>query len=232
MPRSLARSRLRACAVPCVVLLVSAIAAAPAAAQSVYAGVGTTGLSLGFGHTYSEQLGARAEASLVPTLSRSFVQDGIDYSGEVKSARFAALVDWHPLSGGFRLTAGLSGGKASGEFAGAPSTGSTITIGTSTVSVGPADRYDSKIEFPSAMPYLGLGWGHTPARGWGMHADAGLLIGTPTVTGSLSPSLSAKIALTGRDPQAELERELQTVRDTTGKVVGLPVLSVGVSYRW
>ena len=227
-------SRTRTCShLPaCAALVVSALAAAPAAAQSVYAGVGTTGLSLGFGHTYSEQLGARAEASLVPTLSRSFVQDGIDYSGEVKSARFAALVDWHPLSGGFRLTAGLSGGKTSGDFAGAPSTGSTITIGTSTVPVGPADRYDSKIAVPSAMPYVGLGWGHSPAKGWGMHADAGLLIGTPTVTGSLSPSLSAKIAQSGGDPQAELERELQTVRDTTGKVVGLPVLSVGVSYRW
>ncbi|MCX7230155.1 MAG: hypothetical protein NTW15_14365 [Burkholderiales bacterium] len=228
MSRARTRSRLPACAA----FLVTALAAAPAAAQSVYAGVGTTGLSLGFGHTYSAQLGARAEASLVPTLSRSFTQDGIDYSGEVKSTRFAALFDWHPLSGVFRLTAGLSAGKTAGDFAGAPSTGSTITIGSSTVSVGPADRYDSRIEFPSAMPYLGLGWGHTPARGWGMHADVGLLIGTPKVTGSLSPSLSAKIALTGRDPQAELERELQTVRETTDKIVGLPVLSVGVSYRW
>jgi hypothetical protein len=228
MSRACPRSRLPACAA----LLVSVLAAAPAAAQSVYAGVGTTGLALGFGLTYGEQLGARAEASLVPTLSRSFTQDGIDYSGEVKSTRFAALIDWHPLSGGFRITAGLSGGKTSGDFAGAPLIGSTITIGTATVPVGPADRYDSKIAFPSAMPYVGLGWGHTPARGWGIHADAGLLIGTPTVTGSLSPSLSAKIAQTGRDPQAELERELQTVRDTTGKVVGLPVLSVGVSYRW
>lgn len=222
------RSRLPVCAA----LLMSAIAAAPAAAQSVYAGVGTTGLSLGFGHTYSERLGARAEVSLVPTISRSFTQDATDYSGEARSSRFAALVDWHPLGGGFRLTAGLSGGKSSGDFSGAPSTGSTITIGNSTVSVGPADRYDTKIEFPSAMPYLGLGWGHTPAKGWGIHADAGLLIGAPTVTGSLSPSLSAKIALTGRDPQAELERELQKVRDTTGKVLGLPLLSVGVSYRW
>ena len=214
------------------VLAASTLAAAPVAAQSLYAGVGTTGLSLGVAHAYSERLGARAEVSLVSTISRTFTQDGIDYSGEVRSTRFAALADWHPLGGGFRLTAGLSGGKSSGDFAGAPSTGSTITIGTATVSVGPADRYDTRVEFPSAMPYVGLGWGHTPARGWGLHADAGLLIGTPTVTGSLSPSLSAKIALTGRDPQAELERELQTVRDTTGKVVGLPVLSVGVSYRW
>ncbi|RPH46370.1 MAG: hypothetical protein EHM87_02650 [Burkholderiales bacterium] len=213
-------------------LVAAAFAAAPVAAQSIYAGLGTTGATLGYAHAYSPQLGARAEVSLVPTLSRSFEQDGIDYSGEIKSTRFAALADWHPFSGVFRLSAGLSGGKTSGSFAGAPSTGTSITIGGTTVGVGPADRYDSTIEFPSAMPYLGLGWGHTPAKGWGAQADVGLLIGTPKVTGSLSPSLSAKIAATGGDPQAELERELQTVRDTTAKVVGLPVLSVGVSYRW
>ena len=224
------RSRL---SVPAVFALVaSAFAAAPAAAQSIYGGIGTIGLTLGYAHAYSDRLGARAEFSLVPTVSRSFEQDGIDYSGEAKSSRFAALADWHPFSGVFRLTAGLSGGKTSGDFAGAPSTGTTITIGDSTVSVGPADRYDTRIEFPSAMPYVGLGWGHSPSKGWGMHADAGLLIGTPKVTGSLSPSLSAKIAATGRDPQAELDRELQTVRDTTAKVVGLPVLSLGLSYRW
>ena len=215
-----------------LVLVGTAFAASPVAAQSVYAGVGTTGLSLGVGYAYSAWLGARAEGSLVPTVSRSFQQDGIDYSGEARSTRFAALLDWHPMGGVFRITAGLSGGASQGNFAGAPVSGSSITIGTTTVPLGPADRYESRIEFPSAMPYLGLGWGHTPAKGWGMHADAGLLIGTPTVTGSLSPSLSAKIAAIGRDPQAELDRELQTVRDTTAKVVGLPVLSVGVSYRW
>ena len=62
----------------------------------------------------------------MPTLSRSFTQDGIDYTGDVKSTRFAALLDWHPLSGGVRLTAGLSGGKTSGDFAGTPLHGGRV----------------------------------------------------------------------------------------------------------
>jgi hypothetical protein len=52
------------------------------------------------------------------------------------------------------------------------------------------------------------------------------------VSGSLSPSLRAKIALSGRDPDAELERELDTIRETAGELSLIPVLSIGLSYRW
>lgn len=206
--------------------------AAPAAAQSVYAGVGTTGLTLGYAHTYSAMLGARAEATALPSMSRTYTQDGIDYGGDVRSRRVAALFDWHPLSGSFRLSAGLSAGRSTGEFFGAPATGGSITIGSTTVSYGPGDRYDVKAEYPTTMPYVGLGFGHTPSRGWGFHADLGVLLGKATVTGALSPSLAAKIAATGGNPQAELDAQLAKVRETTDKMIGLPVVSLGVSYRW
>ena len=224
-------NRLRTLVVPAVAVA-SAALAAPASAQSVYAGIGTTGFTLGYAHTYSAALGARAEVSMTPSLSRTYTQDGIDYGGDIRNRRAAALFDWHPMAGVFRLTAGLSAGSTSGDFYGAPSTGGTITIGSSTVTYGPADRYDVKAEFPSAMPYVGLGFGHTPASGWGFHADVGLLVGKAKITGALSPSLAAKIAATGRDPQAELEAELATVRDKTDSMIGVPVLSLGVSYRW
>jgi hypothetical protein len=206
--------------------------AAPVAAQSVYAGVGTTGLTLGVAHAYSDVLGARVEVSALPSVSRTDAQDGIDYGGDVRSRRVAALFDWHPASGLFRVTAGLSAGRTSGDFYGAPATGGSIVIGASSVSFGPDDRYEVKAEFPATMPYLGLGIGHTPASGWGFHADAGLLVGKAKITGALSPSLAAKIAATGRDPQAELQAELATVRDRTDAMIGVPVLSLGVSYRW
>lgn len=219
-----------AAVLPALVLL--AATASSATAQSVYAGLGTTGATIGYAHSYGPSLGARIEGSYVPSMSRTYTEDGIDYSGDLRSRRVAALVDWRPFGGGFRLSAGLSGGSTSGSFSGAPATGTSITIGDATVPVGPADRYDMKAEFPSAMPYLGIGWGHSPARGWGLHADVGLLIGTPRISGSLSPSLQAKIAAAGLDPQAELDRELATVRDAADAVIGIPVLSLGVSYRW
>lgn len=215
-----------------VALAATAGLASPAAAQSLYAGLGTTGLFAGYGHRYGDSLGARAEVSWLPSVGRSFSEDGIDYTGDAKSLRLAALGDWHPLRGAFRLSVGLSGGRSSGTFTGAPSSGSSISIGGATVPVGPADRYDVKAEFPSVMPYVGIGWGHAITKGWGLSADVGVLVGSPKVTGTLSPSLRAKIAATGRDPDAELERELQTVRDTAAKIDVVPVLSLGLSYRW
>ncbi len=213
-------------------LAATACLTSPVAAQSLYGGVGMAGLFAGYGHRYGDTLGARAEVSWLPSVSRTFSEDGIDYSGDVKSQRLAALGDWHPFRGTFRLSVGLSGGRSSGSFSGAPSSGSTVTIGGATVPVGPADRYDVKAELPSVMPYVGLGWGHAITKGWGLTADVGVLVGSPKVTGTLSPSLRAKISATGRDPDAELERELQTVRDTAAKIDVLPVLSLGLSYRW
>jgi hypothetical protein len=211
---------------------VLSLAGASAHAQSVYAGIGSTGVTVGYAHSYSERFGARAELSALLSIERTFVENGIDYTGSLGGVRGAALFDWHPLRGGLRLTAGVSANNVSGDFSGAPSSGSTVTIGGTTVPVGPADRYTVRAELPSVMPYVGVGWGHAPERGWGFHADVGVLVGNADVSGTLSPSLRAKIALTGADPDAELERELQSVRDAVAKVNVIPVLSLGVSYRW
>ncbi|MFZ4757901.1 MAG: hypothetical protein ACOYLX_06980 [Burkholderiaceae bacterium] len=216
-----------------IALVVGALAVPmPATAQAVYVAPSTTGLSLGYAHRYSDLFASRIELSWLPKVDRNFDEDGIAYTGDAKSLRGTALFDWHPLAGGFRLTAGLSLVNAQGTFSGAPISGSTITIGSATVTVGPADRYDVTAELPSAMPYLGLGWGGTQSRGWGLHADLGVLIGSATIGGTLSPSLRAKIALTGRDPDAELARELQTIQDGAAKINVVPVISVGASYRW
>ena len=90
------------------------------------------------------------------------------------------------------------------------------------------------VGLPRTMPYLGMGWGQSFARGWTVHADLGALLGKAKVTGSLTPSLRAKIAAAGPgiDPDAELDRELQQVRDGVDKASFYPVLQLGVSYRW
>jgi len=216
-----------------LVSLAAACFASPALAQtSLYGGVGITGVVLGVGHSLGDAFGVRGELSGWPPLSRSFAEDGIEYRGELKLRRATALADWRPFGGTFRLSAGLSAVNGSGDFTGNPQSAGSITIGQATVAVGPEDRYSARIELPSAMPYVGLGWGHSPARGLGFFADLGVLVGEPKVSGALSSSLRAKIATTGRDPDVELQRELQSVRDGVANVFGLPVVNVGLTYRW
>ena len=95
-----------------------------------------------------------------------------------------------------------------------------------------ADGLTARVELPRTMPYIGLGWGQSFARGWTVHADLGALLGKAKVTGSLTQSLRDKISLAGFNPDTELDRELQQVRDGVDKASFYPVLQLGVSYRW
>jgi hypothetical protein len=203
-----------------------------ARAQSVYAGVGSTGLNVGAGWVPNEVFGARIEVGWLPRYDRSFSEDGIDYFGTVRGVRGALLFDWHVARGGFRVTAGVSGNDYRGQFTGVPALGRTLSVGGAEVTLGPADQYAVQIKLPALMGYWGIGWGHTRARGWGVHADLGVLVGSPRVRGSLTPQLADQIAQLGLDPQAELNRELRTVRDAVDRIAVYPILAVGVSYRW
>lgn len=212
--------------------LLLAGAASAAAAQALYLNGGTQGVTLGVANTLSERWALRGEFSGLPRTSYSFDDGGIDYRGRVRVARAAGLADWHPGGGTFRLVGGLSAGRSTGDFSGSASSTGLLTVGDVTVLVSPADAYTVSVKFPAVMPYFGVGWGHLPVRGWGFVADVGLLFGKPRVSGSLSPSLAAKIAATGRNPDVELDRELDAVRDGVGGTYAFPAASLGVSYRW
>ena len=221
-------------------VVATAVAAATAAAQSVpsgqsvLAGIASGAPAAGSTHVLSDSLSARVDAAWLPRANRALPEDGSDATGETRSARAALLGDWYPFRGLFRATAGLSFGSTRGEVAAAPGSGSRWTVAGASpnTSTDQSGAFTTRVEVPSTMPYLGLGWGHAPARGWGLRADAGMLIGTGKVTGDLPASVRAKVALAGMYPQVELERELQTLTDGAVKISVVPVMSLGMSYRW
>lgn len=90
------------------------------------------------------------------------------------------------------------------------------------------DRFNARIKFPSATPYVGIGWGHHAAGpGWGFVFDLGGSIGRAKVEGSVSgPNLSGNVS------QADIDAELAQLRDGVGKVRFVPQVSIGASYRF
>lgn len=89
------------------------------------------------------------------------------------------------------------------------------------------DRFDVKIKFPSATPYVGLGYGHHAVKGLGFHADFGVSIGRTKLTATATgPTLSTAVS------QADIDAELAELRDGVGKVRVLPQLSIGLNYRF
>lgn len=206
-----------------------------AAGGGLYAGMGTTGLVVGYGQTYSPVFGSRLEAAGWSNINRNLTEGGIDYRGSLRMRRAGAALDWHPFANGFRLSAGLSWVDTQVNLNANALPGTLIAVGNApAVPLDAADGLTARVELPRTMPYLGLGWGQGFARGWTAHADLGALLGKAKVTGSLTPSLRAKIAAAGAgiDPDVELDRELQQVRDGVDKASFYPVLQLGVSYRW
>jgi hypothetical protein len=199
--------------------------------HAVYAGMDTTGFKLGYGYLFNKNFGLRAEGVALPGMTGNYGTDGVDFEGKPKSRRLAVMADWYPFSNGFRLTGGLS--KVNSEIAlTAVSQSGSITIGTATVAFDASDSFNGQVKWPSTMPYIGIGYGHNQEKGLGFFLDAGVLYGKATVSGALSPSLTSKLGMAGFDATAELNKELAQVQDTLNKIPYIPILSLGITYRW
>jgi hypothetical protein len=209
---------------PLVALAAIGLAGA-AHAGGVYVGAGLPGLMVGYGHAISPSVTLRADVSTLGTHSTSETESGIDYDATLKTNRAGVFADWF-VSGGWRLTGGVTFNDMKLTLRGRGN-GGTITIGDNSYVSTADDRFDVLIKFPSTTPYLGVGYGHHAGSGWGFLFDAGASIGRAKVTGSVSGPM-----LSGNVTQADIDKELEEVRDGAGKVRFVPQLSIGVNYRF
>jgi hypothetical protein len=131
-------------------------------------------------------------------------------------------MDYHPFAGSFFMSAGYAFNdfklKANG-------TGTDVTVGnddiTGTVNINGA------IEWESA-PMLSLGWGHSPAVGWGAMFEVGAIFtGAPDV--ALSGTLDGSEDVTLNAALADEETKL---KNDVGDYDFLPILQAGVTYRF
>jgi hypothetical protein len=198
----------------------------PSHAGEVYLGAGLPGVMLGYAHAFDSRFGLRVDISTLGTHSGSQSEGGIDYEGTLKTNRSGLYADWF-VSGGWRFTGGVTFNNFKLTLVGRGN-GGTLDIGGKTTVTTPDDRFDVLIEFPKTTPYIGVGYGHHAAKpGWGVVFDVGASIGRAKVTGSVSgPNVSGNVT------QADIDRELEEVRDGVGKIRAVPQLSLGVNYRF
>jgi len=193
-----------------------------AAAQGIALGakVGTTGLGLEATLGMTETLNLRGGIYGLK-YGYDFEEEGIDYKGDLHLQSAAAMLDWHPGGGGFRMTAGLfyNGNELKGRAAG------DLEIGNDTYDV----RLDATVDWTDAAPYLGIGYGNAVRGGRVAFAlDAGVMF-----TGSPDVRLSATGPGTS-DPgfEDDLRREEQSLKDELSDFKLYPVVSLGVTYRF
>jgi len=195
----------------------------------IYAIGGSGGIGLGVTKNLYDRYTLRGEWSSY-SVDRAITEGDVTYDGRLKLQAAALYVDYHPFEGSFRLTAGLSlaGPRASME---GRATGGTITL-NGNVYDATGEYVKAKVEYPSVMPYLGLGWGYRPSGKPGMMwgVDLGVFFGRTTASVTFSPGLVQAATQAGHPEDLALEE--QKFKDAADGIPIYPLVKVGIGYSF
>lgn len=221
-----ALSSLRVSASAAAVLTIAAMG--QARADGVYSSIGLPGISGGYLHTVNEKLGLRAEAGFTGKIDKTDTSSGIRFNAVMKYNRIGAFGDFHPFSGGFRLTGGVTINRATVELRSRFGNGSTVTINGKTLTPSSSDYFNADLKYPTVMPYIGIGWGHQakPSGGLGFTADVGVSIGRPKLT------VNTNLVGQGGITQDDIDTKTDELYDDIGDIKLLPSASVGLNYSF
>ncbi len=211
---------------PVIVALPLGLTCVASPAAEIYGTAGFLGWGLGVAQPLGPHLGVRADIATAGNRNERRTEEGIDYDATLKLDRTNLLLDWFPMAGTFRVSAGLTFANTK-LVLDASGAGGTLSVGGNTYTTTAADGFNASIKYPSTMPYLGIGWGHGMGdRGWRFAFDVGAAIGKPKVNVTTRGQLSQPAA------QADVDRETQELRDGVGAVKVLPQVMFSVGYSF
>jgi hypothetical protein len=198
------------------------LATGTASAGEVYTGIGFPGAALGFGAKLGDSATVRLEVAGGINVSRNGKREGLTYKGTLKTSRIGAFLDWYPFSGAFRLTAGATANDMNADLDGSG--------GTGTINGKPVDltneTFKLQVKYARSTPFVGFGWGHSPGTGFGGFLDLGAHLGKFETTAQTT--VVGKYSIT----QADVDAEVQKVRDKIDKLKVLPSVAVGLTYKF
>lgn len=214
-----------------VLLALSALATAHAD-TGITASVGTTGAGLHISTPVAAALNARVGINGL-SISRDGNTSNVDYDYKLKMATIDALLDYFPMGGAFRVTAGLAYNGNKIDVHGRPKSSGTYTLNGNVYPAAAVGSLNGKVDFNKVAPYLGIGWGNAVAadKGWGFSTDIGVLFqGSPNA--SLSNTGCTALAAVCSRIATDVAAEERSLKDDTDSFKAYPVLRVGVSYKF
>jgi hypothetical protein len=192
---------------------------------------GTLGAGVDVTKGVSESFGIRLQGNGL-SYEDEFTESDVEYDGDIDLRSAGLLLDWHPFSGVFRISAGgyWNGNEVSAT--GRP-TGGTFEINGVTYPASAVGTLDGKIDFDSFAPYLGIGFGSAPKAKGGLSfsLDLGVLYqGEPNVSltavcGPIPPASCAQL-------QSDVAAEEAELREAVKDYKFYPVISIGIGYRF
>ena len=215
------KDSMRALAQTLAIAACGVAACLPAQAVESFSGLGTTGLELGVAAKLGDSTGIHLDAELL-NYKRTWDNDGNSYDTKLKFRSLGVYGNYF-LTERFRLTGGVLLGSRKVTGTGV-SSGGTITINGTTYAVAAGDSLTVDAKFPSASPYLGIGFGHADnGPGLGFYFDVGAVFGKPKV--KLTPSANV-VAQAG---QANIDAEEAKLQDKMNKLRAYPAIKFGLS---
>ena len=192
---------------------------------------GTAGAGIDLTKSFGDTFKLRAGYSTYK-YSTELTEEDTDYDADLRLGGFNLLADYHPWAGGFRLTAGGYGVKhrVSG-IAKYTGPASTITINDRDYSSSELESLTLDAKWKGFRPYLGLGYDGFNSSKAGVYftADAGVIIaGKPALeleARCVTPEVCAAAA-------ADIAAEREMLRDDISGAKYLPVIQVGLGYRF
>ena len=156
--------------------------------------------------------------------SHTFNQSNANIAATLKLKAFTGLVDLYPgARGSFHLTGGVITNPVTVTGSGTPS--GNIKINNTTYTPSQVGTMTVNGEWPSASPYVGLGFGTPAASHAALHIvfDLGAAIGKPKLT------LTSNGTASNTTLPADFAAQVKTIQD---KVPVYPVISLGLVYRF
>jgi hypothetical protein len=190
-------------------------------------GVGLKLSTLGYGAELSTPLSESWNARLGInqfTYSNTGTTSDVDYDVKLKLQTVAAIADWHPFQGVFRMSVGYFYDNNRLDMTGKPTAGGTYDFNGTPYAV---TDVKGKLSFSKGAPYFGLGWGNPVAKdsNWGFSFDIGAMYqGKPKFALSAAGCTGACAT--------DLEAERAKAESDLSGYKWWPVIALGVSYKF
>lgn len=190
--------------------LMFAAPGASAADWGIGAKVGTLGVGVDVARSFTPFFNARIGVNAYDR-SFDFDTDDFEYDGDLELESGHLMLDFHPWTGGFRISAGLVRNRNQFVATGTSTTNSSVQI-------------DTEVDFDKNAPYVGIGWGNVTSGispiSWSI--DLGVMDqGSPRVDVS-SSSLS----------ESQVQAEEDEIEDELSDYDTYPVVSAGLIFRF
>lgn len=197
----------------------------------IYAKGGTFGFGGGIGYGITDTLTARLGYTAF-NYDADIETDDVDYDAEAKIGGGELVVDWHPFSGTFRLTAGFISNRNKIDVD--AKANQPVTINNVTYTANQLGSLKGTVDFKSTAPYFGIGWGNVAGKDGNFHfiADIGVVFqGSPDVklTGTCGSSLTVSQC---NQLQSNVQVEEDELNDEVSDYKHWPVINFGVGYRF